>query len=277
MRAFVTFVLLLPFVIVGSVFATASEDASMVLPGAPPAQTPNAPVWAGPAGTVLFDNGPLINSPGSGVGGADESVLQSVSLGMNTLGFGHQVLNDNRIADDFTVPNGDTWDITSITFFAYQTGSSTTSTMTGVRFEIWDGIPGVGNLVFGDLATNRLVATSWSGIYRVTETTTGSSTDRPIMANVCSPLGTLQLPAGTYWIAWQTDGSLGSGPWAPPVTINGQATTGDGLQSITGGAYAAVIDSGSGTGQGFPFIIEGSTGPVSVESSTWSQVKGLYR
>ncbi|MFQ5585069.1 MAG: M4 family metallopeptidase, partial [Calditrichia bacterium] len=35
--------------------------------------------------TLLYNNGPLINSPGTGVGGADESVLQTTSLGMITL------------------------------------------------------------------------------------------------------------------------------------------------------------------------------------------------
>ena len=79
---------------------------------------------------------------------------------------------------------------------------------------------------------------------------------------------------GTYWVAWQTDGTLSSGPWAPPVTILGQTTTGNGQQSITGGPYAPVSDVG---GQGFPFIIEGQSGPISVESSSWTQVKALYR
>lgn len=39
------------------------------------------------SGAVLYDNGPLVNSPGTGVGGLDESVLQG-NLGMTTLGFG---------------------------------------------------------------------------------------------------------------------------------------------------------------------------------------------
>ncbi len=54
---------------------------------------------------VIYDNGPLVNSLGTGVGGADESVLQSSSLSASTLGFGFQVSDANRIADDFTVPS----------------------------------------------------------------------------------------------------------------------------------------------------------------------------
>lgn len=208
-------------------------------------------------GTPLYDNGPLVNSAGSGVGGADESVLQSVSQGMNTLGAGHQLLNNNRVADDFTIPVGESWNIENITFFAYQSFSTTTSTMTGVNFQIWDGPPGVGGstVVFGDTATNRLTTTGWSGIFRVSETTTGTANDRPIMANECDIAVTLD--AGTYWLDWQTDGSLGSGPWAPPITINGQTTTGNGMQSLGGAPFAALTDSGTLTQQGLPFIING--------------------
>jgi len=272
MRAFLTVVFLLPFVIAGPALANSRETVTNALPVIPGDAVTNPPIWAGPTTAVLFDNGPLVTHPGGGSAGADASALQT-ALGMTTYGFGHQFLNDNRIADDFTVPVGDTWDITSITFFAYQTGSSTISTMTAVHFEIWDGVPGASNLVFGDMVTNRLATTSWSGIYRVLDTGL-LDTARPIMANVSSPLSSLQLGEGTYWVAWQTDGTLSSGPWAPPVTILGQTNTGNGQQSLAGGAYAPVVDVG---GQGFPFIIEGSTGPISVEPSSWGQIKTLYR
>ncbi|NJN45037.1 MAG: hypothetical protein HC806_10170, partial [Anaerolineae bacterium] len=35
---------------------------------------------------ALYESGPFVNSPLSGVGGADESILQSALFGMNTLG-----------------------------------------------------------------------------------------------------------------------------------------------------------------------------------------------
>lgn len=208
----------------------------------------------------LYNNGTFANSPGSGVGGADESIVQSVSLGMSTLGFGHQFVNDNTIADDFTIPAGDTWTIDDLVFYAYQTGSSTTSTITGVRFQIWDGIPEAAgsNVVFGDLTTNRLASTAWSNTYRVSETTMGTATNRPIMRNIAT--AGLTLTAGTYWIEWQTDGSLPSGPWAPPLTITGTAVTGDGLQQLNNTRiFNPASDFGPGAPvQGFPFIVRGS-------------------
>ena len=118
-----------------------------------------------PDGVALYSNGPFVNSPGTGVGGADESVLQNTSLGMDYLGFGHQFVNDNWVADDFIIDNLSGWDIESIWFYAYQTGSTTTSTITGVHVRIWDGVPGDTGItvVWGDSVTNRLQSTFWSG------------------------------------------------------------------------------------------------------------------
>jgi uncharacterized repeat protein (TIGR01451 family) len=228
---------------------------------APAAPGSFGPTYA-PQGLVLYDNGPLVNSPGTGAGGADESVLQTTSLGMNTLGFGNHLSALNRVADDFIIPAGNTWTLDQITFFGYQTGSPTVSTYTAVNLRIWDGEPGNGGtIIWGDTTTNVLISSTWTGMYRVTETTTGTAVDRPIMANVVD-LGGLVLPAGTYWLDWQSDGTLASGPWAPPITINGVPVTGNGLGTGDNGTtWAPTNDSGTGTPrQGLPFIIEGTPG-----------------
>lgn len=210
---------------------------------------------------VLYDNGPLVNLPGGGAGGADASALQT-AIGMNTLGAGHQFLNGYSLADDFTVSDAAGWQIDDITFFAYQTGSTTTSTITGVYVQIWNGQPNAGGtVVWGDMTTNRLSSTGWSNIYRVTDTTV-TTTNRPVMANVAT-VGTT-LAQGTYWVQWSTDGTLASGPWAPPITIAGQTTTGNALQYTT--AWAALTDTGTLTPQGMPFIINGGIVPVELQS-----------
>lgn len=223
------------------------------------------------SGLVLYDNGPLVNSPGTGAGGADESMLQTTSLGMTTIGFGHQVVANNRVADDFTV-TGAGWLIDDVVFYSYQTGSPLVSTITAVNLQIWDGPPGDSgsNVIFGDPTTNRMIATDWSGIYRVTETTSGNTT-RPIMASVVD-VNTF-LPAGTYWLDWQTDGTLASGPWAPPVTINGQAITGNALQGLAG-VWGPANDGGTGTPQqGFPFVMFGA--PVCDTDIPWASTNPI--
>jgi subtilisin-like proprotein convertase family protein len=210
-----------------------------------------APV-AAPVGNVLYDNGPLVNMPGGGAGGADASVLQTVSQAMVYFGYGHQVAMASSVADDFTVTDANGWFVDQITFFAYQTGSTTDSTITGVNYRIWDGPPDDPNshILIYPTMPNRLASTQWSGIYRVAETALGA-TDRPIMQNTVH--GGFALPAGTYWLEWQSDGSLGSGPWAPPITVSGTITTGNAIQY----AYHAWLPLTDGGAQGLPFIISG--------------------
>lgn len=216
----------------------------------------NGAVRIVPEHRLLYDNGPLVNSPGTGVGGADESLLQT-SLGMTTYGLGDQYLVGNRMADDFEVTDVH-WNILQIHLFAYQTGAATDpSTITGVYLQIWDGPPDdpASNIVWGDLTTNRLLSSSWSGIFRALDTTSGA-VNRPIMRNVVEVDVTLKR--GTYWLDWMTDGTLTSGPWAPPITINGQTTTGNALQYTTSlGAWNLALDTGTSTQQGMPFVIYG--------------------
>jgi hypothetical protein len=214
---------------------------------------------------VVFNNGPLVNSPGTGPGGSDESLLQNSTLGMGTFGFNHSAAGVFRVADDFTVPGGG-WNITNVTLYAYQTGSTTTSTITSVTLRIWNGVPGAAgsSVVFGDTTTNRLTNSTWSGIYRGLLSAPGA-TNRPVMANTVA-VNTV-LPAGTYWMDWNTGGSLASGPWAPPVTINGQATTGNGLQ-FDGAAWNPADDGDDQ--QAFPFVIEVADAPA-ISVSTLSR------
>lgn len=232
------------------------SEPSVVIP-----PDPNSPMWSGPE-AVLYDNGPLVTHPGGGFGGADASALQT-ALGLNTYGFGNQFLNGYRMADDFTVTDAGGWDVQSITFFAYQTGSTTTSTITGVYLQIWNGDPSAGGtVIWGDLTTNRMASTAWTNAYRVLDTDLLGST-RPIMASAAT-IGTT-LAAGTYWLDWMTDGTLASGPWAPPISILGQTVTGNALQYTT--AWAPALDTGTAAAQqGMPFIIEGVVVPVELQS-----------
>lgn len=217
--------------------------------------------WQYTPEAVLYDNGPVINSPGGGPNGADGSILQT-ALGLNVLGFAHQQSSNFRVADDFVVPAGQTWTINTASFYAYQTGSTTTSTITGVNVRIWNGQPGVGTVVFGDTTTNRMSATTWSNIYRYSDTNPG--TTRPLMKQTVT-IG-VTLGEGHYWIDWQSNGSLASGPWVPPITITGQTNTGDGLQ-YNAGAWISLIDNGTAQApQGLPFTLDGTMGTLQMKS-----------
>ena len=207
-------------------------------------------------GTELWDNGPVITHPGSGFGGADVSATQT-NLGLSFNGFNHQMSGSYRVADDFLVTSPQGWHIEGITFFAYQTGASISpSTITGVYYQVWDGPPNDpdSNIIWGDLTTNRLTSSTWSNIYRTVDTDLAAIT-RPIMTTTAS--AGLVLGPGTYWLDWASNGSLSSGPWVPPISILGQTTTGNALHYYSS-AWTTATDTGTGTQQGMPFIINGS-------------------
>ena len=131
-----------------------------------------------------------------------------------------------------------------ITLYGYQTGSTTTSTFTDVRVQIWNGAPNAGGvLVYGDTTTNRFASTSFTNDYRVTDTTL-TNNQRPIMAMVATINTT--LPAGTYWVDFQLGGTLASGPFVPPVSILGQtAKAGSNGLQWNGTAWTTLLDTGT--------------------------------
>lgn len=221
---------------------------------------------------TIYDNGPLVTHPGGGPGGADASRVQTVSLGFSTLGFTASNTGSFRLADDFPV-TGAGWQVDSITVFAYQTGSTTTSTFNFGSLQIWDGIPGAGGaIIFGDTTTNRLLATTFSNIYRDTETSTGNS-QRPIMANTLT-VGMFLTP-GVYWIDYNLGGTLASGPFSAPISILGQVTTGDALQ-FNGTSWVPIDDTSAGTQlQGIPFLVNSSTSQLPEPSSFLLAAAGI--
>ncbi|OIP51765.1 MAG: hypothetical protein COZ75_13210 [Flavobacteriaceae bacterium CG_4_8_14_3_um_filter_34_10] len=208
-------------------------------------------------GGIIYSNGPVFNTPGGGAGGADLSLLENLTVGNTTLGAGIQTLSANRMSDDWVVT--ETVEVTSIDFYAYQTGSTTTSTMTGVTLQIWDGIPNdpASQVIYGDDAISAMTGTTWSGIYRASETTPQDNA-RPIMTNTVATPGLILTP-GTYWLDWDADGTLASGPWAPPIALLGPGPVGNAIQYIgTNAAWQDSIDGGSGNPLGFPFDVTGS-------------------
>lgn len=235
-----------------------------------PASAVNAGVAAAPVAApedVLWDNGPLVNSPGTGPGGADESIARDVTVGLASRGFNASLSGGFRIADDFTVAASG-WNVDSITFYVYQGNSPTSpSPITGVNYQIWDGPPDdpTSMVVVGDTTTNRLTSTTWANMFRRLESTPDDSS-RPVMVAVTS--AGFSLAPGSYWIDFQVDGDINyTGPWQPPVTIDGQTSTGNGLQSVAG-AWQPIVDSALQTPLGVPFIIQGTPGqPTAVALS----------
>lgn len=212
---------------------------------------------------VLFSNGTVQTATtGGGAGGTDPvSVLTPPD---STFGATCNGAGGFRLADDFVVPAGG-WTINKLKFYAYQTqaapGGSTVSTLTGATVQIWNGIPGdVGStVVFGDTTTNRMTATSFSGVWRV-QSTALTNVQRGIMTAEVGNL-TLNLPAGTYWVDYGITGSTASGPFCAPNQVVSASNNG---RQLNAGTWAAVTDTGGARPLDFPFMIEGPSLPVAV-------------
>ncbi len=200
---------------------------------------------------LVYDNGPHFNMPGT----PNVSLLETIALGMNSLGSGAQKSANNSMADDFTL--AEEYDITSIDVYAYQTGATPPS-VNAIYLRIWEGDPsGSGTVVWGDLTTNIMSAAVFENVYRASETAP-TDTSRAIQKVTANTTG-LTLDAGTYWVEYTFAGTSSSGPWVPPISILGQATTGNALQfQGAANAWFPVEDSGTFTPQGLPFQVYGT-------------------
>ncbi|MFG0328147.1 MAG: hypothetical protein ACF8SC_12885 [Phycisphaerales bacterium JB037] len=211
---------------------------------------------------ILYDNGSIVTLPGGHASGGDISLLQNVSLGETTLGYGHAISSGFRVADDFTVTG--TWTIDSICFMAYQTGVTAPS-ITGYDVKIWDGVPGaLGSNVVA--SSNTLLNSGFTNIYRIAENSPNTDTARRVQESEVDFGGAI-LGAGTYWLDWAAAGSSTSGPWAPPISPLGM-TAPAGANALqfnpSVGAWGALQDGGSMTPDELPFVIKGTPTPGSL-------------
>lgn len=198
---------------------------------------------------LVYDNGPYFNQAGS----PDLSILETTTLGMNSLGAGAQFGGGNSVADDVVLT--DAYNITTIDVYSYQTGATAPS-ITAIYLQVYDGDPsGGGSVIWGDLTTDILDDAVSADAFRVSETDLTGRT-REIQMVTANTSG-LTLPAGTYWIEYSFEGSGTSGPWAPPIAILGEDTTGNALQNVSTG-WVPLTDSGTLTPQGLPFQMYGT-------------------
>lgn len=206
---------------------------------------------------VLYDNGGFITGIGNGAGGADTSEIEA---GFNTYGYNHSVSFGYRVADDFMVPAGAVWAPDSMNWYAYQTGAPPSGTITSVNVRIWRGDPmNGGTIIAGDATTNRLVSSTFSNTYRVTNATLTNSA-RAVMELHIDLSWAPSMCCGLYFIDVQADGSLTSGPWCVPTVP--RLATDNALQfDPSTGSWAPVSDNTAQLSQDFPFKLLGGGSP----------------
>lgn len=152
--------------------------------------------------------------------------------------------NNFFLADDFVVPPGaNSWQISTIDFFAYQTGfTGATSPFNTVRVNIFSSDPSVTGAVsvFGDDTTNRFASSVDSNMYRIFNSSVPTTASPPgttrkiwkVTANVPKVLA-----PGTYWVKFQLQNSTSTTNFLPSVTIPGSR----GLASFNAKQFNAVV------------------------------------
>ncbi|MBR6227886.1 MAG: choice-of-anchor J domain-containing protein, partial [Bacteroidales bacterium] len=202
--------------------------------------------------TEVFFNG-FVTDPGAMANGADASWIKN---GQATWGPNVNNGGGYMLADQFTLSAATT--ISEIEVYGYQTGSSTTSTFTGLYAQIYNGSPmSGGTAVWGSMTDNIMTATAFTNCYRGSDGETNATT-RPIMSITAGNLN-IDLEAGTYYLVYSLTGSGSSGPWGAPHCEPAIGNTGNGLQYTSSG-WGTLLDSGSNTPYGCAMKIMGAGG-----------------
>lgn len=166
------------------------------------------------------------------------------------------------LADDFTIPAGQTWNITSIDVFAYQTGyTGTTSPFNTMRVNIFSSDPSVTGAVsvFGDDTTNRFASSAQANVYRIFNSTVPTASAPGTTRRVWKVTGNtpVTLNAGTYWIKYQLQNvTVANAGFFPAVTISGtRGLPGWNAKQYNAiaGTWTSLVDDGNpSTAQDYP-------------------------
>lgn len=188
------------------------------------------------------------------------SELQSVNgINNTTLGSGGIYNNAGStnflLADDFKVPAGEKWTISSIDVFLYQTAfTGTIPPIDVLRMQVFNNLPENGTAVLGNPTTNVYKASESSNamMYRIGYNSSG--TTRKIWKTRAAVTGDL-LP-GTYWIQYQVHATNDSSIFFPGVTTVGALDQSSyNARQNNGTSWTELADGDSGAKIDLPFII----------------------
>ncbi len=212
----------------------------------------------------------------TGAGGAPASAL--FEPGGTYYGYDMKHTEGKAMADAIIVPAGAIWRFDTVILYAYQITTGASSPITAVYLSIYkDGPPGTGTLLWGDTVTNRMVATGFTGIYRVWPNDPAGKkpgaknpilyTNRPIMYTKLFLSPAPILSAGEYWLVWSADGNKEhTGPWCPVKVLPGRKNPPDqkAMRKVDG-KWSSIVE---GAGHiGFNIIIKAGPGLGSVDST----------
>ena len=139
----------------------------------------------------------------------------------------YNAFSSYKLTDDFIIPAGETWDISSISVYVFGDNyNGTTPPVDTLKLMIWNGHPKftTSSLVYGDSLNNRLTASLDTLCFVIQNSAVPPPGITPVAntkiwkltANISK-----RLSAGTYWLAWQTHDINGGADYSPAAKIKG--------------------------------------------------------
>lgn len=209
------------------------------------------------ASGIIHDQAIFITASGAGYGNADVSQPQ---LPLTLLGSSASKKLGEWIADDFTLLSESSID--KIDFYVYQPNSGIKLHVNAVYVDIYNDSPlNGGEVVWNGEGANLLSYIEFSNAYRCKAASSISDVSCPIMKVTADINTTLQ--GGKYWLAvsFETSIDAEAGPYAFPITIFGQTSTGNALYKDAVGVYSWRDDPGT---FGLPFTMYGTSESTSL-------------
>jgi hypothetical protein len=164
---------------------------------------------------VLWNNGPIVTNPTGGTGAiagqpisnCDGFTFPGQSFVFSTTGVGGAAAYDNALAEDFTVPCGETWIPSTVRLYAFRSSTSVPE-VTAVKLNVWTAPPFNVNspLPHPDpMPTPRLaqaitVPATQGAFVCHRQSATSTSTNRPVHEYVVDASGLGEFTEGTYWL-----------------------------------------------------------------------------
>ncbi|MBX9400543.1 PKD domain-containing protein [Lysobacter sp. BMK333-48F3] len=241
---------------------------------------------AGPSGGTVWSNGGLSTGASAKDGtaaptGTTWSEVQNNdgNTAESNTNTGYAVSSATyRLADDFVVPSGQSWTLSSVDVYAYKTGSTgSTSPFTAGVLQVWRGRPGDSGstLLCGSTSGNVLASSTEAKLYRIGNSLYPSPGVDPVttrkvwrnrlsMPTACAGSGF--FTAGSYWLVWGSIDSSAGAHFAPPMTVvgaRGRSGANARQYNVDTSSWSSVIDVGTPSSapdvaQELPFDLNGT-------------------
>lgn len=190
----------------------------------------------GAQAAVLWDNGGFVTNPTGGTGTIAGQPISSPELVPNssvpsrTTGISATAEFGIRVAEDFTVPAGSTWNLDALRVFGFQQ-SLTGPTVTAVKINLWTSAPfdalspapRPSPLPQPVLAQSLTAAVTSSELVAYRQLSTGTTSSTRAVYGYDVSLDGLpnggELAAGTYWLEWSMVGVVNSSQSQTQVVV----------------------------------------------------------